>query len=332
MNSYPTAIGIDIGRYQITSAVIRSDGALLASQETAIDARQNRDSLVKAVTTAIRIMRSEAAGMRLNPVCAGVAAKGFINSTSGTIIGPDRGIDGWTDVPLARLLNRETSLPVYVDNDANLMTLAEFRLGAARGHKNVVFISLRTGIGGGIIIDGKLYRGVNNSGAEFGQMIIDFKGDRNKKGIPGTLESYASSQALVESFIRASLDDRPAQSIIQPESAPLTAQNLLKARDVFDLHYNGNKFATAAVMQNARYIGIGIANLTSLFSPEIVVLGGGMANAGDDYIGEIKRVALENTFEYYGSNLVITRAELGQSAAITGAALFALSRLSGKHV
>jgi glucokinase len=319
MNSYPTAIGIDIGRYQITSAVIRSDGALLASAEVALDSMQDRESLVKTVTTAIREMRGVAAGRRLNPVCAGVSAKGFIDHASGTIIGPDRGIAGWTDVPLARLLNRETALPVYVDNDANLMTLAEYRLGAARGYKNVIFISLRTGIGGGIIIDGRLYRGVNNTGAEFGQMVIDFKGNKNSTGVPGTLESYASSQALVNNF----LDTSPQNS----ESAAS-----LRAKDVFEMHYKGNKVAKAAVMQNARYIGIGIANLISLFAPEIVVLGGGMANGGDDYIDEIKRVANENILGNYRNNLVIARAELRQSAAITGAALFALARLSGKPV
>jgi glucokinase len=85
-------------------------------------------------------------------------------------------------------------------------------------------------------------------------------------------------------------------------------------------------------MENAQYIGIGITNLISLFAPEVVVLGGGMANAGDDYLVEIQRVALENSLEYYRKNLVITRAALGQRAAITGAALFALARLSGKHV
>jgi predicted NBD/HSP70 family sugar kinase len=131
----------------------------------------------------------------------------------------------------------------------------------------------------------------------------------------------------------ASEDTPISEFTRQPVSAPtLTVQNLLKARDVFELHYNGNKFATAAVMENARYIGIGIANLISLFSPEIVVLGGSMASEGDDYIGEIKRVALENTLEVYRNSIGVTRAGLGQSAAITGAALFALSRLSGKHV
>jgi glucokinase len=320
MNSYPTAIGIDIGRYHVTSAVINSGGEVLLSCQTDLADVQDRNYLVQVVTEAIKEIRASAAAKRLNPVCTGVSAKGFIDSSLGNVLGPDRGISGWTNVPLAKLLNRETALPVYVGNDANLMTLAEHRFGAARGHKNVIFLSLRTGIGGGIIIGGKLYRGVNNSGGEFGQMIIDIKGDKNKEGIQGTLESLASSQALVDRYM--SLCDDSTEK----------KRTGMRARDVFDLHYEGDKDASKAVMENARYIGVGVSNLISVFAPEIIVLGGGMARAGEDYIEEIRRTALSNILDYYRDHIIITRAELGQGAAITGAALFALSRLGGKMV
>jgi glucokinase len=320
MNSYTTAIGIDIGRYQINSAVIKSSGELLIARATDLSGEQDRDYLIKVVADAVKQIRADAAEMRLNPVCTGISAKGFINTSTGVMIGPDRGIKGWRDVPLARLINRETSLPVYVGNDANLMTLAEHRLGAARGYKNVIFMSLRTGIGGGIIIDGKLYSGVNSAGGEFGQMIIDVNGQKNPCGIPGTLEYYASSQALVDSFLGKGGD--PGDML--PAN--------LRAKDVFDLHYQSNEVATSAVMENARFVGIGIANLISVFAPEIVVLGGGMARAGDDYINAVRDAAFANSLEDSRQNVVITRAKLGEVAAITGAALFAMARLGGKAV
>lgn len=320
MNNHATAIGIDIGRYQINSAVVKSTGELLIARSIELPVSQSRDYLLQIVTDAIKNIRAESAEMRLNPVCVGISAKGFIDTARGIVIGPDRGIEGWKDVPLATYLSRDTSLPVYVGNDANLMTIAEHRAGAARGFRNLVFMSLRTGIGGGIIIDGKLYAGTNSAGGEFGQMIIDINGEKNESGIPGTLEHHASSQALVNRFLGAGGDDG---SGLMEE---------MRAKDVFDLHYSGNAIATSVIMENARFVGAGVANLISVFAPEIIVLGGGMASAGDDYIDAIRDTAFACSLEESRRNVVITRAQLGEVAPITGAALFALARLRGETV
>ena len=119
---------------------------------------------------------------------------------SGIILGPDQGIKDWINVPLPEIVKQETGLPVYVDNDANMMTIAEHRFGAARGFKNIIFVALRTGIGGGIIINGKLYRGANNAGGEIGQMIINCDNGTSDKGINGSCEHFASASSIVRRY------------------------------------------------------------------------------------------------------------------------------------
>ncbi|MCJ7821174.1 MAG: ROK family protein, partial [Bacteroidales bacterium] len=197
------------------------------------------------------------------------------------------------------------------------MTIAEHRFGAARGYKHVIFIALRTGIGGGIIIGGKLYRGVNNAGGEVGMMIIN-TGNRGDimKGV-GSLEEYASGRAMVREYLLGK------KEVENPAS--------LRAVDIFRLSAAGDPLAAGIVRENARYIGIGLANLVSIFAPEIIVLGGGMALAGENYINEIKRQTLLNSLPECSSGLTIKQAVLGADASVIGSAWYALSRLDRSH-
>ena len=200
MFNHAAAIGIDIGRNSIKIAVVKIHGEVIASKSFPLIQIQTRDYIISKLLNAIRDIRQTVAADGVNPICIGTAAKGFIDHTSGIVIGPDQGIRDWTNVPLAKIINQETGLPAYVGNDANMMTIAEHRFGAAKGYDNIVFVALRTGIGGGIIINGKLYRGVNNAGGEVGQMIINFKDGISDKGIRGSYEHFASASAIVRRY------------------------------------------------------------------------------------------------------------------------------------
>ena len=150
--------------------------------------------------SAVKEIRTKVALKGINPICVGISAKGFIDHQAGIILGPDQGIKNWTNVPLAKIVNEETGLPAYIGNDANMMTIAEHRYGAAKGYRDVIFVALRTGIGGGIIINGKLYRGVNNAGGEIGQMIINYDNGISDLGIKGSYEHFASASAVVRRY------------------------------------------------------------------------------------------------------------------------------------
>src|SRR5664280_882451 len=232
MFNHAAAIGADIGRNAIKIAVVKIHGEVLATKSYPLTSEQTKEYIISKLLDAIKDIRQSVAIDGVNPICVGIAAKGFIDHMSGIVIGPDQGIKDWTKVPLARIVNIETGLPVYVGNDANMMTIAEHRFGAAKGFENIIFIALRTGIGGGIIINGKLYRGVNNAGGEVGQMIIDYKSGLSDKGIRGSYEHFASASAVVRRYYEET------NSIDEKQEMTLTC------REIFELSYTN---APAAV-------------------------------------------------------------------------------------
>jgi glucokinase len=320
MFNHAAAIGIDIGRNEIRIAIVRIHGEVISVKSYPLDLVQTKDHLILHILEAIRDIRQSVASDGINPICIGTAAKGFIDHTSGIVLGPDQGIKGWVNVPLAKIINQETGLPAYVGNDANMMTIAEHRFGAAKGYSNIVFVALRTGIGGGIIINGKLYRGMNNAGGEVGQMIINFENGTSDKGIRGSYEQFASASAIMRRY-REEKGDGYKVGI-----------KSISCREIFELSYKNEPVAVKVVKENAGLVGIGLANLISIFAPEIIVLGGGMSEARDSYLSMIKESAFANSLENCRSQVKIERAHLGSKASLLGSAYYGMTRLAGKSI
>ena len=319
MFSNAAGIGADIGRNSIRIGVVKIDGSLLFEDSVSLINRLERDEILEKLVAAIQKTRQQAAESGINTITVGIAARGFIDHQAGIILGPDHGIRGWSDVPLSKIVERETGLPVFVGNDANLMTVAEQRFGSARGFKNVVFVALRTGIGGGIIINGNLYRGVNNAGGEIGQMIINYTGGVSETGISGSYEYFASGAAMIRRYFEEGGAAEPGKPSVS-------------ARDIFKLGEKGDETALRVIRENAYLTGVGIANLITIFAPEIIVLGGGMAEGGNDYIKLIKESAFRNSLENCRAEVRIEKATLGPEAALIGAGYYGLIRLSGKSI
>lgn len=323
MYKHATAIGLDIGRTEIQCAIVRYDGKIIYSEFLEYKEHPDRDLLLSYISESIKLVRKKSLQHNVNPLCIGIAGKGFVDYKNGIVIGPDRGIKGWGNVKLASIVGKETGLPVFVDNDANMMALAETTFGSAVGMKDILFMTLRSGIGGAVFIGGKLFRGQNNTAGEFGQMSINIDGNLSLKGIKGSLEYYASSTSMVKNYLDLSGKEYDSES-----AGPLP----MRAKEIFDLAENNDKNAIKATELNAEYIGTGLANLISVYSPKIIVLGGGMSMAGDSYIGAIKRHAMERSLEYCNKDVVIVPALLGDSASIMGAAYYALTFLDGKSI
>lgn len=319
MINLATAIGADIGHDSISIAVVRMKGEIISKAEIPLNSRQTKDYLVDILIDALREIRLKAAAQGINPMCIGIAAKGFIDHKSGVILGPDQGIKDWNNVALASLVSNGTGLPAFVGNDANMMTIAEHQFGVAKGLNNIVFVALRTGIGGGLIINGRLYRGVNNAGGEIGQMVINYDNGISNLGIRGSFEHLASASAVVRRFLEESHGSNPVQKGIS-------------CRKIFELSYSGFQPAVRVVKENAEIVGIGVANLISIFAPEMIVLGGGMSQARDSYISAILTSAFENSLENCRAEVRIERASLGSDASLLGSAFYALTRLAGKNI
>jgi glucokinase len=320
MFKHAAAIGIDIGHYSLKIAVVRMEGEIVAVKSYPLNLKQSKDYLIATIFEAIREIRQTVASEGINPICIGTAAKGFIDHKSGIVLGPDQGIKNWTNVPLAKIVNQETGLPSYVGNDANMMTIAEHRFGVAQGFNNIIFVALRTGIGGGIIINGKLYRGVNNAGGEIGQMIIKYDNGISDKGIKGSYEHFASASAIVRRYYEE-----------MGESYDVNKKTL-KCKEIFELSYNNSPVAVKVVKENAEMVGVGLANLITIFAPEIIVLGGGMSEANDNYFTMIKKSAFANSLENCRSEVKIKRAHLRSNASLLGSAYYGMTRLAGKSI
>ncbi len=323
MYKYATSIGLDIGRSTIRTALVRYDNKLIESFNFPYDRILTREILLKNILESISITREKAKEHNINPICIGIAAKGFIDFVNGVVTGPDQGVDGWTDVPLSNIITKATGLPTYVDNDANLMAIAELACGVGTGFTNIIYVALRSGIGGAIIIDGKLYRGANNAGGEIGQISIDLNGPASRTGIKGSLEYFASSESLVQRYITLSGKENGRDKKRGQD---------MRAREVFYLSYEGDNDAVQAVSENASYVGAGLANLIGIFSPQIIILGGGMSLARNIYIDKIREKAYENSLEQCHKDVKIVRASLGNTASLHGASIFALTRIDGKQI
>jgi glucokinase len=320
MFKHTAAIGADIGRNSLKIAVVRIGGEIIAVKTFELNRIQSRDYLLKVLSDAIRDIRQIVAADGINPICVGISAKGFIDHKAGIVLGPDQGIKNWKNVPLAKIIQSETGLPAYVGNDANMMTIAEHRFGAAKGYNNVIFVALRTGIGGGIIINGKLYRGVNNAGGEVGQMIIKFDSELSDKGIRGSYEYFASASAVVRRF------NEETSGTSEKHKKDFTC------KEIFELSYFGNDQAVKVVKENAEMVGVGLANLITIFAPEIIVLGGGLSEARDSYLNMIRESTIANSLENCRSEVRIERAQLGSSGYLLGSAYWSMNRLAGKII
>lgn len=320
MFNHAAAIGADIGRFSLKIAVVKIGGEIISVKSYQLNKIQSRDYLVIKLLEAIRDIRQTVAPEGINPICVGVAAKGFIDHKNGIVLGPDHGIRNWTNVPLAQIINQETGLPAYVGNDANMMTIAEHRFGAAKGFNNIIFIALRTGIGGGIIINGKLYRGVNNAGGEIGQMIINYDKGISDTGIRGSFEYFASASAIVRRYYE--------------EAGSIDAKTIkaLTCKEIFELSYGNSPVAVKVVEENAEMVGIGLANLITIFAPEIIVVGGGMSEANDNYFTMIKKSAFENSLENCRAEVKIKKAHLGSAGSLLGSAYWGMTRLAGRSI
>jgi glucokinase len=320
MFNHAAAIGADIGRTSLKIAVVKIGGEIITVKSYPLNQKQSKDYLISKLFEAIREIRQTVASEGINPICVGIAVKGFIDHKNGIVLGPDQGIENWMNVPLSKIINQETGLPAYIGNDANMMTIAEHRFGAAKGFSNIIFVALRTGIGGGIIINGKLYRGVNNAGGEVGQMIINYDNGLSDKGIRGSYEHIASASAIVRRYYEE------IGSVHNKKDKTLTC------KEIFELSYSDSPVAVKVVQENAKMVGIGLANLISIFAPEIIVLGGGMSEAHDNYFTMIKRSAMENSLENCRSEVRIERAHLGSVGSLLGSAYWGMTRLAGKSI
>ena len=291
-------IGVDVGGTKILAGLVSRDGTVIAHREhpTPVD---SEDALLDGLEAAVRECGDDFAAV-------GFGIPSQIDQRTGTALGS-------VNIPLQGVPFRETmaerlGVPVGIDNDANAAAIAEWRAGAGRGTTDLVMLTLGTGVGGGLILGGKPYRGWFGAGAEIGHMVIVHDGVRCRCGGYGHLESYVSGKA--------------ADELAQAEFGPAA-----DAHRLVRLANEGDARAIELLKGAGEHLGSGIASLVNIFNPELIVIGGGFAAAGELLFGPAKTVADRETLPSVRQSYRIVRAELGTMAGLIGAAMVAFEAL-----
>jgi glucokinase len=225
------------------------------------------------------------------------------------------------DVPFRDLMSERIGLPVHVDNDANAAILAEHARGAARGARHAAMLTLGTGIGGGLILDGRLYRGASGAAAELGHMVVDLDGPPCQGGCPsrGCLEALASGPAI----------GRAGEAAARRAPGSALGRALARGREitgplVTELAHDGDEAARAVLHQAGRHLGVGISNLANMLNPEVVVIGGGVVAAGELLLAPAREVVQERALLPARDLVRVVPAHFGDESGMLGAALLAL--------
>lgn len=307
-------VGIDLGGTNIAAGVINEDFEIvfLAKTKTNLPrpAREICGDMVSVTKGAI-----ESAGLEINDIeSVGIGTPGIANSDSGVI---EYSCNlGFENVEMEKMFRQKLNLPVYIENDANAAAYGEYVAGAAKGAKDVVCITLGTGVGGGIIIDGKIYSGFNYAGAEIGHMVIDVDGPQCTCGRKGCFEVFSSATGLVRMTQEAM--DRNTDSIMHKMAEEY---GKVSARLAFEAMRKGDKTAKEVVDKYIKYLAAGITNTINIFQPDILCIGGGVCNEGDPLLVPMKEIVEREVYTRNSSkNTEIVIAKLGNNAGLIGAA------------
>lgn len=308
--------GIDLGGTFIKCGIVDDGGNIIAKDKIPTGATRPYDEIAADMA---RLAAGLAARVGVTISACGVGAPGTIDSERGVVVYSNN--IRWSDVPLAFALERHIGLPIAMTNDANAAALGESFAGAGKKYSSIVFVTLGTGVGGGIVLDGKLFEGGRSAGAEIGHMLLKLGGRRCTCGRRGCLEAYASANALVAQTVRAMWRNRDS-AMWQIVGGDISA---VDGKTAFDGMKMGDSVASAVVDKYIGYVAEGIINIVNVFRPDAVLLGGGVCAQGETLCAPLRKKVGEATFggmEYAPVDIVT--AALGNDAGIVGAARLAM--------
>ena len=314
-------IGIDLGGTNIVAAVVNENYEILTKAST----KTNRPRPAEAIADDMAKMALQAvadAGLTIDQIeWVGVGTPGIANSETGVIEYSSN--LGFENTPMAEYIKKHINKPIYIENDANAAAYGEYVAGAAKGSNNAVCITLGTGVGGGIIIDGKIYAGSNFGGAEIGHTVIQVDGALCSCGRKGCFEAYSSATGLIR-MTKEKME-------IAPESKmhAITAERngKVSARTAFDAMRMNDIPAKQVVDDYIKYLATGITNTINIFQPDVLCIGGGVCNEGDSLLLPMKALVEEEVYTRNSAkNTKIVIAELGNDAGLIGAAFLGATK------
>lgn len=291
------AIGIDVGGTSLKCGLVNQDGGISYSFLFPLLNVTTEGEVIALINAAIRKCAEQAQGKVIG---VGIGFPGIVENN--TVIGGADNLPGFDNLELGKIIAASTSLNVVIDNDANMMGWGEFSYGAAKHCTDVVFITIGTGIGGSLVINGALYGGYRNHGTELGHIIIQQGGLACSCGASGCFEAYASVSALI--------NDYAIVKGINPDG--------INGRTVVSAYHAGEREAVAALNRHFDHLATGVASLVNVFSPQKVVLGGGITESGAFYVQEVRTRVHGLAMPAASKYTTVTGALLGNQAGLLG--------------
>ncbi|MDL2409352.1 ROK family protein [Rhizobium calliandrae] len=308
------ALAFDLGGTELRAALVSDKGNLLSFSVVPTHAAEGPAAVIQQIELLAGAVLAQTPD--LSPVGIGIGAPGPLDPEAGIVIAPPT-LAGWYEVPLADILSSRFQLPVRLENDANAAALGEWRYGAGRGARSMVFVTVSTGIGGGVIVDGRILHGRRGLAAEIGHMTITNEGERCFCGAIGCFEAVASGTALGR---RATARTRQFDG---SQLRQLSGDADVTGRHVVEAARKGDAQALELLHGEARWLGIGFTNLLHLYSPDILVMGGGISH-GFDLLQEAMTATIRDRAMPAYRDVPIVPAQLGGHAGLIGAASLVL--------
>ena len=311
------AIGIDLGGTNLKAGLVDRDGKI--HHRLSIKTENNADP--QTISNQIfELIVKVGAGLKPAPpniIGVGLGSPGLVDKKGETILfSPNLPL--WRNIPIKRMVSERFSVPCVLENDANAAAWGEKWVGAGKEADSLVMLTIGTGIGGGIVINKKLWRGVNNVAAEIGHMVIQMDGPKCSCGNYGCIEAYASATAMVRRFKESLKSGMPSS---------LKNVGEISAKMINDAALQGDKVSLDIIKETGQYLGVALVNIMHVLNPEVIVLTGGMIGSGDLLMNPIKQVIKEKAFEASAKETKIVFSQLGNDAGIIGAAGCLLNEL-----
>ncbi len=313
-------IGVDLGGTRLRAGRLDKQLNILERTEMLTKADEGLDATIDKIKNIInQVLPDE----QDNLLGIGVSVPGPTNPETGVVVAPPN-LPGWRDVPLAKILQKEFDVPIYLGNDANVAALAEVSVGSAQGYNDVIYITVSTGIGSGIINDGRLILGKTGIANEAGHMMMLVDGER-----VSTLEKEAAGPALA----------RQAKERIQAGEKSLLTEmsnnelDNIDAKMISDAIKQGDELGISIAKRGGKIVGLGLVNLLHIFNPEVVVIGGGVSYIGDLWFNEIQKAVEANTIDDdYWKDTPIIPSKISEDVSILGAATLVLTKGNKKKL
>lgn len=311
------ACGIDLGGTNLHMGIVDDNGNIIVKEKCSTEAEKWPESIIEKMKLSVKILLRQSSIECKELSGIGIGAPGFIDADKGKIISLPN-LPGWEDIPLVRIMEESFHMTVIIDNDADAAAYGEFLFGSGRNTKNFFYLTVSTGIGGGVILEGKPYRGTNYGAAEIGHIIVSTDGEKCNCGNFGCLEAMASGTAIVTLAKKAM--SKGKKSMI----SDIVAKNSIKAEHIFEAADMGDELALNIINNEAFYLGIGISNIIAMYNPERIAIGGGVSNQWNILYPKIMETVKARALRHNANVCDIVRAELREDAGIIGAAALIL--------